>query len=139
MRLTEATKSRILQELTLDMDLVAASKRVGISSGQLAKLRKDARFMKKVEKGVSKGVEENGGIEESVRRFRRTQDVLSRELESGNVGVASSLMKSHEIEFKMHGLFEKDNNQKNSPVQINVSFYDDKKVGVIGEGVVSDE
>lgn len=78
--------------------------------------------MQKAEKLFNHVTEAVADVEGTVKRFQQTQQVLMNELNGGNMGVANALIRSHELEFRMHGLFEKDNNQKNAPVQINISL-----------------
>lgn len=134
MRITENTKIRLLQELVLDMDWGSAAKRMGLSKGQLEKIKADEVFMERANRIVDRAIADGSGISEAVKRFERTQKVLSQELEAGNMGVAGALIKSHEIEFRMHGLFEKDNSQKVAPVQINISL----EAPALSAGVVID-
>lgn len=74
-------------------------------------------------------------MEDAVKRFRNTQKILEEELAGGNLEISNALIKTHEMEFKMHGLFEKDNKQKGSNVMINISFDKDSAVNIDGEEV----
>lgn len=132
MRVTEALKAQLLREYAMDLDWSSAAKRVGISAGQLQRVRQDERFMALAHKSLEKHTE-SGGIGQAVEKFRRTQELLTKELEQGNMSVAGALIRSHEIEFRQHGLFEKDNGQKKQAVQINISFPDAKPEVVKGE------
>lgn len=132
MRMTEALKAQLLREYAMDLDWSSAAKRVGISAGQLQRVRQDEKFMALAQRSLEKHVE-NSGVEQAVDKFRRTQDILAKELEQGNMSVAGALIRSHEIEFRQHGLFEKDNGQKKQAVQINISFPDAKPEIVKGE------
>lgn len=70
---------------------------------------------------------------EAIQSLKDTQKILSENLRDGELGVAGPLVKTHEIEFRRHGLFEKDNRQKASPVTINISL-DDSIKGVTIDG-----
>jgi predicted DNA-binding protein (UPF0251 family) len=134
MKVTENTKVRLLQELILDMDWDAASKRMGLTKGQLEKIRADEAFMARAGRILDKAIAETSGVSEAVKRFEVTQRRLADALEEGNMAVAGALIKSHEIEFRMHGLFEKDNGQKVAPVQINISLEAPVTGGVVIDG-----
>lgn len=136
-RITEVQKKNMLRELLLDGDWSAAAKRAGLVNRQAEHLRNNALFMEK-----AKGIIEKAGIrevKEAENRFRRTQEVLMQELEGGNMAVASTLMKSHEIEFRKHGMFEKDNKQKGQSVMINISLSGEQGQKVIQGGSIDAE
>lgn len=117
-----AQQAMLLKELALDADWTAAGRRAGLSSAQVTAHTLDDRFMTKVEKLVNKQLEAHGAVDKAMDKFMRTQHVLMTALEGGELGVANSLMKSHDIEFRLNGLFEKDNNQKRNPVMINIDL-----------------
>jgi hypothetical protein len=133
MKVTEAVKLRLLQEFMLDYDWSAAAKRVGITPNQLVNIKRDEKYMRIAERGLEKAIVDGADLDGAVKRFRQTQEILAKELEGGNMSVASSLMKSHEIEFRQHGLFEKDNGQKNMPVQVNIVLQQPER-GVVIDG-----
>lgn len=74
---------------------------------------------------VDKATEEIGGVQAAIDKFNRTQELLADALESGELGVANALVKTHELEYRMHGLFEKDNRQKGGTVMINIELETD--------------
>lgn len=48
--------------------------------------------------------------------------MLATMLEEGDAKVAGALVKTHEMEFRKLGLFEKDNSQKQKPVMFNIDM-----------------
>ena len=106
----------------LDFNWEQAAKRAGISKRQLHYMQEDDEFMTKGRELIERKSEDRAGVDEAIDRFRRTQKLLIDELESGELSVSNAVLKSHEMEFKMHGLFEKDNKQKGSNVSINITF-----------------
>lgn len=95
----------------------------------------DKQFLERGQKLIDKALGERSGMDDAVKRFRKTQEILEEELSSGNLDVSNALIKTHEMEFKMHGLFEKDNKQKGSNVMINISFDRDSAINIDGEEV----
>ena len=117
-------KAQMLKELMLDFDWKAAGQRLNLTSSQVSVLRKDEDFKAKGEAIIQKGIEETSGAKSAIDKFMRTQKILMDELEAGETKVASSLVKTHELEYKMHGLFEKDNKQKAQSTAIVINFAD---------------
>lgn len=126
-------EAALLQELSVDFDWNSAAKRAGIPQRTLELMVSDAAFQAKGQKLIDKAMGERSGVEDAVKRFRDTQKILEDELSSGNLDVSNALIKTHEMEFKMHGLFEKDNKQKGSNVMINISFDRDSTINIDGE------
>lgn len=120
--LKNAREAAILRELAIDFDWSAAAKRAGLTKKQLDTLLKDEKFLQKGEELINKGTAGLIDIEEANKKFQKTQSILMDALNDGDFSVASSLMKSHEMEFRRFGLFEKDNKQKGQAVQINISL-----------------
>lgn len=127
MRVTAGAKLRLLQELVLHMDWAIAAKATGLKPSQLEMIRRDEEFMERANRLLDKAISETSGLSEAVKRFEKTQRALAGALDEGNMSVAGALMKSHEMEFRMHGLFEKDNGQKVAPVQVNITLEAPKK------------
>lgn len=125
----------LLRELAADFDWNAAAERANIPARTLDRMLADQEFLNKGKKIINKAIGEQSGIGEAVKKFHNTQKILLAELGGGNFDVASSALKTHEMEFRMHGLFEKDNKQKGSNVSINISFDKDSVVNVDGEEV----
>jgi len=122
----------LLRELAIDFDWNAAAKRAGIDKITLENmLSKSSGFREKCEKVIARSVNAASDVGEAIRRFQRTQDKLITALDDGDLSVSSALLKSHEMEFKMHGLFEKDNKQKGSSVSINITFENPNEKGAI--------
>lgn len=128
-------EAKLLQELSVDFDWTAAAKRSGIPQRTLDRMLADQAFQERGQKIIDKAMGERSGMGDAIKRFRRTQEILEDELGSGNLDVSNALIKTHEMEFKMHGLFEKDNKQKGSQVSINISFDKDSVVNIDGEEV----
>ena len=128
-------EASLLAELAADFDWNAAAKRIGISKSTLDRMLADPDFKKRGQDIIDKAMGERSGINEAVDRFKRTQEILEAELQGGNLDVSNALIKTHEMEFKMHGLFEKDNKQKGSNVMINISFDKDSVVNVDGKDI----
>jgi len=127
---TKAQKDQLLKELMIDGDWDAAGKRIGLNKAQITYLRThDTDLAARADKLLGQQLQNE--VRQSLDRFRKTQDFLISELENGNVNVAPTLMKSHEIEFRRHGLFEKDNSQKRTAVMINISFDNEKDMEAI--------
>jgi hypothetical protein len=124
----------LLRELAIDGNWEAARKRGGLSVYQARTLREDPKFMKKAESLM--GDQASKEMKEAIKKFEKTQNKLIEELDAGNLDVAGTLMRSHEIEFKRFGLFEKDNKQKGSSVSINISFADQPDKMQLEEGVI---
>ena len=122
MRIDAQAKTKLLRELALDLDWNAAAKRAGITQTQLNNLKNNEKFMKLSETILKNAMKVNSGVDETLAKFRRTQEILSKELEGGNMNVAAALIRSHELEFRQHGLFEKDNSQKSQAVQISINL-----------------
>lgn len=122
---TKMLKSQMLKELAKDFDWSAAGKRLGITRQKLCLLKKDEAFVKQGQKIIEKATEQIGGIDAAVQKFNKTQSLLSEALEGGELSIASALVKTHELEYRMHGLFEKDNRQKGGTVMINIELETD--------------
>ena len=88
-------------------------------------------FREKCEVVIARSVNAASGVGDAIKRFQRTQEKLITALDDGDLSVSSALLKSHEMEFKMHGLFEKDNKQKGSSVSINITFENPNEKGMI--------
>jgi len=129
----------LLRELALDFDWHAASKRAGLTPNQLENLMRDNAFVKRGQAIISKGIGDRSGVDDAIKRFKTTQDKLITALDDGDLTVSSALLKSHEMEFKMHGLFEKDNKQKGSSVSINITFENPNTKGSIELGAIENE
>jgi len=126
-------EAKLLQELAIDFDWQAAAKRAKVPQSSLSDYMQDRQFVARGQKIIEKSVGDRSGINEAIKRFRKTQQALEEELSGGNLDIANSLIKTHEMEFKMHGLFEKDNKQKGNNVMINISFDRDSVVDIEGE------
>lgn len=126
-KVNEESKAKLLQELMLDMNWDAAAKRVGLTKDQLILVKRNKKFMELAESKLNKAMGDQMDAEGALKRFRETQKFLEKAIRAGELGVASSLIKSHEMEFRLHGLFEKDNQQKSAPMQINISLSDPAK------------
>ena len=118
-------KAQMLKELAKDFDWSAAGKRLGITKQKLHLLKKDQTFVKHGQKIIEKATEQIGGIDAAVEKFNNTQAILADALGAGEYSVASALVKTHELEYRMHGLFEKDNRQKGGTVMINIELETD--------------
>lgn len=129
-------KTQLLKELAKDFDLKAAAKRLNISRKQLMTLEKDPEFTSQCKKIINNALDVIAGreIEQAVGKFKETQSVLQDALSSGEYSVASALVKTHELEYRMLGLFEKDNKQKQAPVTINISL--DQPESIQGDIVI---
>lgn len=125
----------LLRELTIDFDWIAAAKRAGISQGQLVTIKKDEKFMASAENLMNKSMAVMSDAEEAVKKFKVTQDILIDELKDGNMTVASNVLKSHEMEFRMHGLFEKDNKQKGEALVLNITMHAPEPKDVTAEAI----
>jgi len=112
----------LLAELALDFDWDKARKRAGISKGAFAEIYRKKDFQDRAANMMDKVSASKVDLHGAVKKFNRTQEILAEALEGGDLSVANSLIKSHEIEFRMNGLFEKDNKQKGSQVMINISL-----------------
>ena len=112
----------LLQELMLDFDMKAAAKRAGLTISQVTTLKKDPKFLEKVDAIIGDVTSALSATSLAVSKFERTQELLSEMLQSGETGVASALVKTHEMEFRKCGLFEKDNKQKAAPILMNIGF-----------------
>lgn len=129
----------LLSELAIDFDWEKARKRAGISKGAFMELYNRKEFRVRAEAMMDKVSASKVDLNGAVKKFNRTQEILSEALESGDLSVANSLIKSHEIEFRMNGLFEKDNRQKGSQVMINISLdAPEKKIILDGQEVRSE-
>lgn len=125
----------LLRELAVDFDWNGAAKRTGLTERQLSHILSDNDFRERGQKIIDKAMGELSDMSGAIKRFRATQQILEDELASGNLDVSNAMIKTHEMEFKMHGLFEKDNKQKGSNVMINISFDKDSVVNVDGKEV----
>jgi hypothetical protein len=122
----------LLRELAIDFDWNAAAKRAGINKKTLENmLATSSGFREKCEVVIARSVNAASGVGDAIKRFQRTQEKLITALDDGDLSVSSALLKSHEMEFKMHGLFEKDNKQKGSSVSINITFENPNEKGMI--------
>jgi hypothetical protein len=121
----------LLRELALDFDLNAAAKRAGITKTDLEHMLKSDTFRGRCNTVIGKSVSAASDVASAVKKFQRTQEKLITALDDGDLGVSAALLKSHEMEFKMHGLFEKDNKQKGSSVSINITFENPNTKGTI--------
>lgn len=120
---TRQKQMMLLKELPIDFDWDGAAKRSGITKEQLFFLKKDKAFMARASDIMDTATEEMVDAKNAVEKFKTTQKLLSEELHDGNMTVASSVLKCHEMEFKMHGLFEKDNNQKGEALVMNITMH----------------
>jgi hypothetical protein len=120
----EMEKTMLLMELSKDFDWKAAAKRAKIDSKRLSTLKKDKEFLKKGQDLINQATSNIAGraVKEAISKFEETQKTLTQMLAEGESKVASALVKTHELEYRMHGLFEKDNRQKQAPVTINISL-----------------
>ncbi len=121
----------LLRELALDFDLNAAAKRAGITTTDLSHMLSSDTFRGRCDTVIGKSVAAASDVGAAVKKFQRTQEMLITALDEGDLSVSSALLKSHEMEFKMHGLFEKDNKQKGSSVSINITFENPNTKGAI--------
>lgn len=129
----------LLSELAIDFDWDKARKRAGISKGAFEVLYKSKDFQGRANALMDKVSASKADLHGAVKKFNRTQEILAEALESGDLSVAKSLIKSHEIEFRMNGLFEKDNKQKGSQVMINISLdAPEKKIILDGQEIRSE-
>lgn len=138
----QSLKILMLKELKLDFDWKAAGKRLGLSHSVVERLKRDRDFLELGQEIISDATKDIGGMSEAVDKFNDTQKLLKQNLEEGELSVASALVKTHELEYRMHGLFEKDNRQKASNVSVAI-FLDepnqrDEPIDVEGE-ILDDE
>lgn len=115
-------KTLLLQELAKDMDWQSAAKRAKIGRDLLTKFKKDPVFMEKAEETMNEAMASFGSPKAAISKFMKTQELLTSELEMGNLRAAGPLVKTHEMEYRMHGLFEKDNAQKTEPVSVSITL-----------------
>ena len=130
-KIAEHTKRELIKNLAVTADWAAAAKATGVTTKQVNRLKEDAVFLRMAEGAIEKAGIEMSAPNEAIKKFRRTQELLSRSMEEGDLSAASSMIRSHELEFRLHGLFEKDNAQKGSPVQVNIQFADVREEKVI--------
>lgn len=123
-----AQEVALLRELPLDFDWDAAAKRCGITKFQLKTIRDNKEFAKRAEKLMAKSEEGVTDVARAIDKFRKTQQILMDAMEDGDLSVAGAVIKAHEMEYRMHGLFEKDNKQKGSAVQINISLHEEPEI-----------
>jgi hypothetical protein len=128
-------QSLLLREITVDFDWSAAAKRAGVTPGQLATIKKDEKFMTMAENLMHKSMAAMSDAEAAVQKFKVTQEILIDELKDGNMTVASNVLKSHEMEFRMHGLFEKDNKQKGEALVLNITMHAPEPKDVTQEAI----
>ena len=107
-----------------------------ISPQKLKQLQEDTQFANQCQTIINNAIDTIAGreIEEAVGKFKQTQASLQDALASGEYSVASALVKTHELEYRMLGLFEKDNKQKQAPVTINISLDQPEIKGVVIDG-----
>ena len=118
-----AQKKELARQLAIHGDWNLAGKALGLTAKQIYNLKKSDPTIQQSAAAILEKTQA-ADVNAAVERFRETQKMLADEMAGGNMAVASALVKTHEMEFKRHGLFEKDNNQKRSAVQINISLGD---------------
>ena len=129
----------MLKELAKDFDWQAAAKRLGVSPAKLKILKADKDFIRHGSNIILKATEQIGGVDAAVSKFNETQLLLSEALKDGNLGVSGALVKTHELEYRMHGLFEKDNKQKGGTVMINIELETDKNPAKVDDATIEGE